>query len=848
MSDFQVRIIGNAEGLENAAREAAGILDNLSSGSISGASNAVSGLMGKLGPLGIAAGAALTALTALVAGGAKMAIEYAKLSQEFGVNIEQIQKMEKVYASAGMEAEKLLDINKDAAEKLGEAWKEGTGEFKAALDMVGGDIKDYVAFTNDPEGGRKAAEMWYYQAKAANLSHAEIIAGMERIASDSSKMIGTLEQSNDFWEHQTKIASESVYVSEEASKAWSDASSNLMNAGKSMMGSFAEVFDFIPAGFNKIYEYFKKDFTKTDFYLSFKAISSFVVEKLPPLFDKAKTAFSTAITPIINLFKTYQETLMSLYNKFAEILAAVQNAIRSAGKSALEFFGFDASFLDFEIPALTTDNIKAGVQKLGDVIETTISESVTGGLGSSFSDMIEIERKKLEKERAALAEEQKALSEKMQQDYANKTKEELAKACPLCGKGNHSVEDCPENKEKKKAQDAAKKAADAARRLREQAYKDLEAINIALYSQSQAAVASSNKQIVDNLAKLDNALKQGIINQEQYEEKRKALIEANAENFRKSVLGANPVDALQMIEVSREIYERSVSDLETMFNNKLIAESDYLKRKQDLEDAYNARNAATNGLADRKFNELSASIGGLAFGEEFENQKAQANAQYESDVESINKAGLPEEQRMRLLEQAERKHKMTLIDIERSAANARMSIVNDMFGGMSSALQMFGLENTRIGAAVFAAQKGAAIAQATIDTYAAANKALTSAPPPMSYALAAGAIAKGIANVAQIKSTNLAGMAHDGIDNIPREGTWLLQKGERVVDDRTNGDLKDFLQNQKTSEPQQQPLTVHAPLTIQGNVSSSDKMVMDAIKRHGQMVAQAVQDAQRRKM
>ena len=36
-------------------------------------------------------------------------------------------------------------------------------------------------------------------------------------------------------------------------------------------------------------------------------------------------------------------------------------------------------------------------------------------------------------------------------------------------------------------------------------------------------------------------------------------------------------------------------------------------------------------------------------------------------------------------------------------------------------------------------------------------------------------------------------MAHDGIDNIPKEGTWLLDKGERVVDSRTNSDLKDYL-------------------------------------------------------
>ena len=49
--------------------------------------------------------------------------------------------------------------------------------------------------------------------------------------------------------------------------------------------------------------------------------------------------------------------------------------------------------------------------------------------------------------------------------------------------------------------------------------------------------------------------------------------------------------------------------------------------------------------------------------------------------------------------------------------------------------------------------------------------------------------------LATIATVSIDGMAHDGIDNIPKEGTWLLDKGERVVDSRTNGDLKDFIAN-----------------------------------------------------
>lgn len=415
-------------------------------------------------------------------------------------------------------------------------------------------------------------------------------------------------------------------------------------------------------------------------------------------------------------------------------------------------------------------------------------------------------------------------------------------------KGDFKKDQEEAQKVRESALKAAEKAAQEAQRRREQALKDLNALNIQMYSQSQAAVASSNAQIVESLKKLDNALEQGVITQEQYQTKRKALIEANADNFYNSVLGMSPVDALQALAASKDIYNQSLVDLQAQFDQKLISYEDYLKRKADLEAAYSAREGATKGLADRKFGELSSSIGGFGFEEEFAAQKAEADRQLKSDKDNINKAGLPEEQRMKLLEQAERKHKKTLIDIEQQAATARMSIVSDMFGGMTSALQMFGLENTAAGKAMFAAQKGAAIAQATIDTYSAANKALASAPAPMSYALAAAAVARGIANVAQIKSTSLDGMAHDGIDNIPREGTWLLQKGERVVDDRTNGDLKEFLSNQKSGESNVAPIEVHAPLHIAGNVNSADKMVMDAIKRHAHFVAQAVQDANRRRM
>ncbi len=91
-------------------------------------------------------------------------------------------------------------------------------------------------------------------------------------------------------------------------------------------------------------------------------------------------------------------------------------------------------------------------------------------------------------------------------------------------------------------------------------------------------------------------------------------------------------------------------------------------------------------------------------------------------------------------------------------------------------------------AAATAAVTGTAMAASYAPAAAMASLASFGAnsAPAMAGITATTTLAEGLA---------LAGMAHDGIDNVPREGTWLLDKGERVVDSRTNQDLKQALNN-----------------------------------------------------
>jgi hypothetical protein len=115
-----------------------------------------------------------------------------------------------------------------------------------------------------------------------------------------------------------------------------------------------------------------------------------------------------------------------------------------------------------------------------------------------------------------------------------------------------------------------------------------------------------------------------------------------------------------------------------------------------------------------------------------------------------------------------------------------MSITTD-------ALQQAGMEHTGVYKALFLMQKAAAIPSMIVATEEAATKAMAAFPPPYSLGLATAVRTMGYTSIGMVAGQALAGMAHDGIDNIPKEGTWFLDKGERVVDSRTNADLKSFL-------------------------------------------------------
>ena len=138
-------------------------------------------------------------------------------------------------------------------------------------------------------------------------------------------------------------------------------------------------------------------------------------------------------------------------------------------------------------------------------------------------------------------------------------------------------------------------------------------------------------------------------------------------------------------------------------------------------------------------------------------------------------------------------------------AKSTASYMEGMLGGFAALVD----ENSKTYAVLFAAQKAFAVAQAMLNIPAAYSKAydaVVGTPyigPYIAPAVGAAAAALQVAQAASMKSVNLTGMAHDGIDNIPREGTWLLDGGERVLNPNQNKDLTNYLSQAQSNSGQQ---------------------------------------------
>jgi hypothetical protein len=127
-------------------------------------------------------------------------------------------------------------------------------------------------------------------------------------------------------------------------------------------------------------------------------------------------------------------------------------------------------------------------------------------------------------------------------------------------------------------------------------------------------------------------------------------------------------------------------------------------------------------------------------------------------------------------------------------------------------------------------RKGILMKEAIIEGKAAILKAWNSAPFPANLpgvAITTAATAMAIRDI-------MKGQAHDGMDSLPSTGTYMLERGERVVSSRANRDLTEFLANNGKGGSSGNT----QPITLQVNGISDPDMVVSALaSRRGELEA-----------
>ena len=200
----------------------------------------------------------------------------------------------------------------------------------------------------------------------------------------------------------------------------------------------------------------------------------------------------------------------------------------------------------------------------------------------------------------------------------------------------------------------------------------------------------------------------------------------------------------------------------------------------------------------------------------------------------------PYQQDMDLL--AEARAQMLITEEEYQQQRLGMQMAYGAQYGADFAGMMMGLVDSSSSAyAVLAGvQKGAALFSTAMNSYTAISAAWASAPFP--YNLPAVGIATMETGLLQaaVSALSPVGMAHNGIDNIPKEGTWLLDGGERVLNPQQNKDLTNYLSqaqqsNSSTSTPQNLQINNILDPSIVGDfmgTSSGTKTFMNFIKNN----------------
>lgn len=348
--------------------------------------------------------------------------------------------------------------------------------------------------------------------------------------------------------------------------------------------------------------------------------------------------------------------------------------------------------------------------------------------------------------------------------------------------------------------------------------------NKALNPTAKVPKVKSAKSQVDKAKREQEALEraqQSIVMQYADDElKLKLRYEADKEKIVEA-FAKDPTNRDLYLSKAKQAYNLDVAAYKQAQREKFASyHNDFLSKMADAEDAISISNIA------KRYGAKSIQHGIAQLNSSSRKSKESELDSYTNDVNAINRDyDTPDKavQRYELLEQAKAAHiaKMKALDVEYHDQAKQLVLDNklDQLNAWSSILD--GAQNTfaqltqsaKEGAgeqsgvyrAMFAMQQAFSIASSMVAAYSAYAQAFADPSAmtlPQKLAGGAAVMAALMPAITTISSISLQGMAHDGMTSIPKEGTWLLDGGERVLNPQQNKDLTRYLESGNRSNGQ----------------------------------------------
>lgn len=231
---------------------------------------------------------------------------------------------------------------------------------------------------------------------------------------------------------------------------------------------------------------------------------------------------------------------------------------------------------------------------------------------------------------------------------------------------------------------------------------------------------------------------------------RRVQIEENAQQEIQAILEQSNLELIKSeVQVARETARLNKEARDEELRQRFATNEQYLESERIFQEELAQIEFDAQRQVKDKINQLV--IEGID--DQLQRATIELNFQEDQAIKELELLEATEEQKLKVREIYENK-RLALVKqkaevdkkIQREQLEAGLDVASQVFGAIGNLVG----ENTRLG-------KAAAIASATIDTYAAANKAIAAYPPPFGFIAAAVAVAAGIANVAKIASTPVPG-------------------------------------------------------------------------------------------